>query len=58
MLRIWHTSNGETSVWSASLEKPGTHERLGFANLDALFRFLQDEICTEPPASDRSVDSP
>ncbi len=43
MLRIWQTSNGEKSVWSASLQKPGTDERLGFASLEALFCFLRNE---------------
>jgi len=58
LLRIWQTSNGEKSVWSASLEKPGTNERLGFANLEALFRFLKDETRDQLPAPYCSADGP
>jgi len=56
MLRIWRTSNGEKSVWSASLERPGSNERLGFADLEALFRYLQDKTHTKQLATGRLVD--
>jgi hypothetical protein len=47
LLRVWQTSNGEESVWSASLEQPGTQERRGFATLDELVRFLQDQAISQ-----------
>ena len=40
LLRLWQTSDGEKQIWRASLESPGTGERLGFASLADLFDFL------------------
>jgi hypothetical protein len=42
LLRLWRDSESE-SAWRASLESPQTGERRGFASLDDLFSFLQDE---------------
>jgi hypothetical protein len=40
LLRLWQVGqNGEES-WNASLEDPHTGERHGFANLEALIKFL------------------
>ena len=39
LLRLWQTKTG----WRASLEHPHTGERLGFASLEQLFVFLQDQ---------------
>ncbi len=41
LLRLWQTHDGETWIWRASLESPGTGERHGFASLKALFDFLE-----------------
>jgi hypothetical protein len=50
LLRLWRVSRGENSqlgkkepVWRAALESPGTHEQIGFDNLDALFEFLRQQ---------------
>ncbi len=43
LLRIWETANGETRLWRAQLEQPGTGERRGFASLQDLFRFLESQ---------------
>jgi hypothetical protein len=32
-------------VWRASLESACTGERVGFASLEELFRFLEGEVC-------------
>jgi hypothetical protein len=40
LLRLWQTSDGERQIWRASLERPGTGERQGFAGLNDLFSFL------------------
>jgi hypothetical protein len=59
LIRLWR-ENGEDSswrplavtkksdapIWRASLERPGTHVRVGFASLDDLFAFLQQETGT------------
>jgi hypothetical protein len=42
MLRLWQVGSGEELAWRASLESHRTGERRGFANLEALFEFLQE----------------
>ena len=41
MLRLWETTDGEARVWRASVECPGTGERLGFSSLHGLIEFLE-----------------
>lgn len=41
LLRMWETRNGERSIWRASLETPGSGQRLGFASLESLMEFLE-----------------
>jgi hypothetical protein len=43
LLRLWLASDQGQPVWRASLENPQTGERLGFASLERLFTFLQDQ---------------
>ena len=43
LLRLWQVKGGDEVVWRASLESPHTGERRGFANLEALFAFLQQQ---------------
>ena len=43
LLRLWQTDDQGRAVWRASLESPGTRERLGFANLDDLLKFLETQ---------------
>jgi hypothetical protein len=38
---MWETRNGERSIWRASLETPGSGQRLGFASLESLMEFLE-----------------
>ena len=40
LLRLWQTDSEGQQVWQASLEHPGSGERRGFADLEALFDFL------------------
>jgi hypothetical protein len=53
LLRLWQERSGETIHWRASLQAPssGGH-RLGFAHLDALVVFLQEQIGLAPPPED------
>jgi hypothetical protein len=48
LLRVWQTSDGETRTWRASLERPGTEERQGFATLEELFEFLRQQALPLP----------
>ena len=50
MLRLWQASNDEKLTWRASLESPHTGQRQGFADLQALFVFLEEQT--------RSTDDP
>ena len=43
LLRLWPATVQGQIVWRASLENPHTGERLGFADLERLFAFLQDQ---------------
>ena len=42
LLRLWHTSMQDQSIWRVTLENPHTHEIIGFDSLEALFVYLQD----------------
>ena len=52
MLRLWQTSDDGEQVWRASLESPGTGERQGFASVEDLIGFLQDQTGDEGEESD------
>lgn len=49
LLRLWQSRRGGELVWRASLESPDTGERTGFASLESLFTFLQQQTgCAAP----------
>jgi hypothetical protein len=41
LLRLWRMRGEGAAGWRASLARPGSDERHGFANLDDLFLFLR-----------------
>jgi hypothetical protein len=43
LLRLWETSEKGQRVWRASLEPPGSRQRQGFASLEALFAYLEEQ---------------
>jgi hypothetical protein len=43
LLRVWRANGNGEVAWRASLESPHTGERIGFANLNELFIFLQQQ---------------
>jgi hypothetical protein len=47
LLRIWRVEVRQRALWRASLECPHTGEKLGFADLEALHRYLQRETQQE-----------
>ncbi len=47
VLRLWR--NGDTTPWRADLECARTGERHTFANISALFEFLESETGESPP---------
>jgi hypothetical protein len=51
MLRLWRVQEGPRYTWRASLEEVLTHNVQGFANLEALIRYLQEVIATNPQSS-------
>jgi len=42
LLRLWRADTETGPVWRASLDSPHTGERWGFADLAALFVFLEE----------------
>ena len=46
LLRLWRVKEEGKTTWRASLQSPQTRERRGFASLDALFDFLQQQTET------------
>ncbi len=55
LLRLWLVKNQTHHVWRCSLENVRTGERHGFADLEALYAFLNEEIGPLPegtPADD------
>ncbi len=52
MLRLWQVGGGKEPIWRASLESPHTGERQGFASLEVLFAFLEEQTrSTEDPSA-------
>jgi hypothetical protein len=54
LLRLWQVTTEGKAVWRASLESPHTGEQLGFANLEALCRYLRAETQQEGGDATRS----
>lgn len=52
LLRLWQTSDGDTQIWRASLECPGSGRQYGFASLQELFDFLEAQIEPDDPHGD------
>lgn len=50
LLRLWPAGDESQIVWRASLDSPGTGERIGFANLEELFDFLRQQTGVSPAA--------
>jgi hypothetical protein len=44
LLRLWQIKSEGKLIWRVSLENPLTHKRQGFASLEELFNFLEQEI--------------
>jgi hypothetical protein len=47
LLRLWQVTLAGEVAWRASLECPHTGDRLGFADLDSLWSFLQSQMQSE-----------
>ena len=58
LLRLWQESPGtpprDPPLWRASLERPQSDERQGFASLADLFAFLEKETESSLPGSEDS----
>ena len=44
LLRLWRVSEEKEPLWRASLQRPDTGKRQGFASLDDLTEFLRRQI--------------
>jgi hypothetical protein len=61
LLRLWQESAGDPAghdspLWRASLERPQSDVRQGFAGLTDLFAFLEGETGSRSPGPERSDD--
>jgi len=56
LLRLWQTRSGGELVWRASLQSPDTGERTGFASLESLFTFLQQQTGHAAPGDEAHED--
>lgn len=52
LLRLWREEHGGQFVWRASVEISGEDKRRAFANLAALFAFLETETGAAGPAEE------
>ena len=43
LFRLWRVNSGRATVWHASLEDSRTGERKGFADLQGLLAFLEEQ---------------
>ena len=57
LLRLWRIEDRGKPSWRASLEDPGSGDRLGFAGIDDLCAFLRWEA-DQPPSSPPTHASP
>jgi hypothetical protein len=57
LLRLWSVNTGHAQVWHASLEDARTGERTGFADLQSLLKFLEEQTrdAAQPSARDKTV---
>jgi hypothetical protein len=46
LLRLWRVREHGPPAWRASLQRPGSGERLSFATLDELFAYLRRQTGT------------
>ncbi len=52
LIRLCHVKGGETLLWRASLQRPGTADPIKFASLEEAVAFLRvetEQVAPEPP---------
>ena len=61
LLRLWQVRTDGEVVWRASIEDPHTGERHGFADLDRLYEFLEEQTRAasrgESQATNQTIDA-
>jgi hypothetical protein len=55
LLRLWRVDEDDGIQWRASLEEPSTGERLGFADIDRLCAFLEEQCSGAANPSQRQT---
>lgn len=58
LLRVWRASGDEPRMWRMSLEESHTGERRGFAGLDQLIAFLEDQLGVSGDAPEAPARTP
>jgi hypothetical protein len=54
LVRMWQSSDESEPIWRASVDNPHTAERHYFADLEALFAFLEEQTASRSTLSDAS----
>lgn len=44
LLRLWQERDEDAAIWRFSLDDPRTGERVGFADVETLLRFLNERM--------------
>jgi len=44
LLRLWQEQDEQAAIWRFSLDDPRTGERVGFADVETLLRFLNERM--------------
>jgi Rps23 Pro-64 3,4-dihydroxylase Tpa1-like proline 4-hydroxylase len=58
LLRLWREEHGGQFIWRASLETPGLDKRQAFADLAALFAFLEAQAAAGAPPDSAPAQMP
>jgi len=58
LLRLWREEHGSQFIWRASVETPGLDKRQAFADLAALFAFLEAQTMTDAPPDGPPAEMP
>jgi hypothetical protein len=56
MLRLWQVGSDGEPIWRASVESPHSGELRGFANLELLFAFLEEQTGGQPKGKEQPKD--
>jgi len=57
LLRLWQEQDEQTTLWRFSLDDPRTGERFGFADVETLLRFLNEQMAAAAAAKNANTEA-